>query len=294
MKVAFIGLGIMGRPMAHNLVRGGHALRVFSRRAESMAPLSARGAVACASPQEAARGAEVVISMVPDAADVEAIIFGPRGIVGSAAPGTIHIDMSTIAPAAARELAGRAKIHDIDMLDAPVSGGEAGAIDARLTIMVGGEVSAFERVQALLGCMGQTVTHVGRSGAGQVAKACNQIVTGMAIASIAEAFNFARARGVDPGAVRRVLMGGFAASRILENHGARMIARNFEPGFKSWMHLKDLCIVMDEAHRLKLALPGAAAATQLFSALVGSGLGQADSVAVVKVLERMSGAEETK
>ncbi len=285
MNVGFIGLGIMGRPMALNLMRGGHALRVWSRRAESITPLAAAGATACTSACEAAAGVEVVISMVADAPDVEEVAFAAAA---GASRGTIFCDMSTIAPTATRAIGERLAHQGMEMLDAPVSGGEPGAVAGTLSIMVGGKPDVVARVMPLFECMGKHITHVGPSGAGHVAKACNQIVTGMAVAAVAEAFNFARKSGADAARVREALLGGFAGSKILENHGGRMLERDFKPGFKSRMHLKDLRIVMDEAQRMGVALPGTAATAQVFSALVGSGLGEEDSVALIKLLERVS------
>ncbi len=289
MNIGFIGLGLMGRPMALNLIKGGFQVAVWARRAESMAPLLTAGARACTSAADVARCSDVVISMVADAPDVEQIALGPTGVAAGARPGLLFVDMSTIAPAAAQAISARLKENGITMLDAPVSGGEVGAIAGNLTIMVGGPEEAFDRVLPVLLAMGKSVTRVGDSGAGQVAKACNQIITGMGVAAVAEALNFARKSGVDGAKVREALLGGFAYSRILENHGQRMLDRNFKPGFKAWMHQKDLRIVMEEAHRLGLALPGAAATAQMFNAMVGSGLGEDDSVAMLKLLERMSG-----
>ncbi len=289
MDVGFIGLGLMGRPMALNLIKAGHRVHVWSRRRESMQPLLDAGAGDCASAAEVARRASITISMVADAPDVEQVTLGPDGVADGARAGHIHIDMSTIAPAAAQSIATRLAARGIVALDAPVSGGEPGAIAATLTIMVGGEAEAFERVQPLFEAMGKSITRIGEAGAGQVAKACNQIITGVGVASVAEALNFAAKSGVDGAKVREALLGGFAYSRILENHGQRMLARNFKPGFKAWMHQKDVRIVMDEAHRLGLALPTAAATMQLFNAMAGSGLGEDDSVALLKLLERMSG-----
>ena len=289
MDVGFIGLGLMGRPMALNLIKAGHRVHVWSRRRESMQPLLDAGAGDCASAAEVARRASITISMVADAPDVEQVTLGPDGVADGARAGHIHIDMSTIAPAAAQSIATRLVERGIIALDAPVSGGEPGAIAATLTIMVGGEAEAFERVQPLFEAMGKSITRIGEAGAGQVAKACNQIITGVGVASVAEALNFAAKSGVDGAKVREALLGGFAYSRILENHGQRMLARNFKPGFKAWMHQKDVRIVMDEAHRLGLALPTAAATMQLFNAMAGSGLGEDDSVALLKLLERMSG-----
>ena len=291
MKVGFIGLGLMGRPMALNLMKAGHKVHVWSRRRESMQPLLDAGAGECASAAELASRAEVVISMVADAPDVEHVALGPQGVAEGARPGLIFVDMSTIAPAAAQAIAAKLKARSIEMLDAPVSGGEIGAINATLTIMVGGDAAAFERVKPLFEALGKTVSLIGASGAGQVAKACNQILTGVGVAAVAEAMNFAKKSGVDAAKVREALLGGFAYSRVLENHGQRMLDRNFKPGFKAWMHQKDLRIVMEEAHRLGLALPTSAATAQMLNAMVGSGLGENDSIAMLKLLERMSGGE---
>lgn len=291
MEAGFIGLGLMGRPMALNLLRAGHAVHVWSRRPQSMQPLLDAGATACASAAEVARRAAVTISMVADAPDVEEVTLGKTGVAEGAATGHVHVDMSTIAPAAAQDIAQRLRARGVEMLDAPVSGGEGGAIAGSLTIMVGGCASAFERARPLFDAMGASVTHIGASGAGQVAKACNQILTGVGVASVAEAFDFARRSGVDVAAVREALLAGFAASRILEVHGKRMIARDFQPGFKAWMHFKDMRIVLGEAHRLGLALPAAAAAAQQFGAMVGAGLGEEDSVAMLKLLEGLRGEE---
>ena len=291
MEVGFIGLGLMGRPMALNLMKAGHRVHVWSRRRESMQPLLDAGAGDCASAADVAARAEVVISMVADAPDVEQVALGPQGVAEGARPGLIFVDMSTIAPAAAQAIAAKLKARGIAMLDAPVSGGEIGAINATLTIMVGGDEAAFERVKPLFEAMGKTVSLIGASGAGQVAKACNQILTGVGVAAVAEAMNFAKKSGVDAAKVREALLGGFAYSRVLENHGQRMLDRNFKPGFKAWMHQKDLRIVMEEAHRLGLSLPTSAATAQMLNAMVGSGLGENDSIAMLKLLERMSGGE---
>lgn len=289
MKIGFVGLGIMGRPMALNILKGGFDLTVWARRAESMAPLLEAGAKGAASPAEVAAACDIVVSMVSDVPDVEAVALGAGGVAEGAKPGLIYVDMSTIAPAAAQSIAARLAEKGVTMLDAPVSGGEVGAINAGLTIMVGGDEAAFEKAKAVLACMGKSVNLIGGSGAGQVTKACNQILTGVTVMAVAEAFNFARKSGVDAGKVREALLGGFAYSRILENHGQRMLDRNFKPGFKAWMHQKDMNIVVQEAHRLGLMLPTSAATAQLFNAMVGSGLGEEDSIAALKLLEGMSG-----
>ena len=291
MNVGFIGLGLMGRPLALHLEKAGHALHLWARRPESLAPFAGANAKTWPTPAEVAQQAEVVIVMVADAPDVEAVCLGEQGIAAGAAPGLIVVDMSTIAPDAARRIGLRLAERRIEFLDAPVSGGEVGAINATLTIMVGGKPEVFEKVRPLFEKMGKSATLIGGSGAGQVAKACNQILTGVGVMAVAEAFNFAQKSGVDPARVREALLGGFAYSKILENHGQRMLDRNFKPGFKAWMHQKDLRIVMEEAHRLGLMLPSAAATAQVFNAMVGSGLGESDSIAALQLLEKMSTPE---
>ena len=286
MKIGFIGLGIMGRPMALNLLKGGHEVTVWARRSVSMQPLLEAGAKAASGPAQAAVGNDLVISMVADAPDVEEVM---RAVAQGAAPGLVAVDMSTIAPAAAKRIGEMLAAAGVEFLDAPVSGGEVGAIAGNLSIMAGGSDAAFARALPAFQCMGKNIVHVGASGAGQVAKAANQIVTGMGVLAVAEAMAFAAKNGVDGGKVREALLGGFAYSRILENHGQRMLDRNFKPGFKSWMHEKDLNIVMQTAHELGLCLPGSAATAQMFNAMVGSGLGEEDSIAVLKLLETLSG-----
>lgn len=286
MKIGFIGLGIMGRPMALNLLKGGHQLTVWARREVSMAPLLEAGALGAKSPAEAGQGVDLVVSMVADAPDVAEVM---REVAKTAAPGLVAVDMSTISPAAARKIGQELAASGVDFIDAPVSGGEVGAIAGSLSIMVGGSEAGFARAKPAFECMGKNIVHVGESGAGQVTKAANQIMTGMGVLAVAEAFAFASKNGVDQGKVREALLGGFAYSKILENHGQRMLDRNFKPGFKSWMHEKDLNIVMQTAHELGLFLPGSAATAQMFNAMVGSGLGEEDSIAVLKLLEVLSG-----
>ena len=289
MKIGFLGLGIMGRPMALNLLKGGRDVVVWARRAESMAPLAEAGAKPATSPADAARQVDVVISMVADAPDVEQVMLGENGVAAGAQAGLVAVDMSTIAPSAAKDIAAKMLARGIPFVDAPVSGGEVGAIAGTLSIMAGGSVAAFAKAKPAFECMGKNIVHVGDSGAGQVAKACNQIVTGMGVMAVAEAMCFAKKAGADPAKVREALLGGFAYSKILENHGQRMLDRNFNPGFKAWMHQKDMNIVLQEAHRLGLMLPTSAASAQLFNAMVGSGLGEEDSVAALKLLEGLSG-----
>lgn len=290
MNVGFIGLGIMGRPLALHLARAGHTLHLWARRPAALEPFKSVDARAHISAAQVAQHADVVFTMVGDAPDVRDVVLGDNGIAQGARPGLIVVDMSTINPNAAREIGAELARRGIDFLDAPVSGGEIGAINASLTIMVGGKPEVFEKVKPLFEKMGKSITLIGDIGAGQVAKACNQILTGVTVAAVAEAFAFAAKSGVDTAKVREALLGGFAYSRILENHGQRMLERNFRPGFKAWMHQKDLRIVMEEAHRLGLMLPSAAATAQLFNAVVGSGMGEEDSIAVLKLLEKISTA----
>lgn len=291
MNIGFIGLGLMGRPMALHLASAGHQLHLWARRPASLEPFKDVGAKAHVSAAEVARQAEVVFTMVADAPDVREVALGPDGLAGGARKGLIIVDMSTINPNAAREIGAALAQRDIEFIDAPVSGGEVGAINATLTIMAGGKPEVFATVRPLFEKLGKSITLIGGIGAGQVAKACNQILTGVGVAAVAEAFNFAAKNGVDVAKVREALLGGFAYSRILENHGQRMLDRNFKPGFKAWMHQKDLRIVMEEAHRLGLMLPSAAATAQLFNAIVGSGMGEEDSISALKLLERLSTPE---
>ena len=291
MKVGFLGLGIMGRPMALNTLKAGHEVVVWARRADSMLPLAEAGARIATSPAEVARQVDVVISMVADAPDVEQVMLGENGVASGAQAGLVAVDMSTISPSAAKDIAAKMKARGIEFVDAPVSGGEVGAIAGTLSIMAGGTEAAFAKAKPAFECMGKNIVHIGDSGAGQVAKACNQIMTGMGVMAVAEALCFASKAGANPAKVREALLGGFAYSKILENHGQRMIDRNFKPGFKSWMHQKDLNIVMQSAHELGLMLPGSAMTAQMFNAMVGSGLGEEDSIAVLKLLENLSGQQ---
>ena len=289
MKLGFIGLGIMGRPMALNLRRAGHALWVYGRRAETMKPLAGAGATACASPQEVAANADVIFIIVSDTPDVEQVILGEQGVIHGARPGAVVVDMSTISPAATRVFAEKLVQRGVEMLDAPVSGGETGAVNATLSIMVGGKAKTFEKVKPLFECLGKNIVHVGDHGAGQVAKACNQIVVSMTIEGVSEALTFARRNGVDAAKVREALMGGSAGSKILEAHGKRILDNDFKPGFTVKLHQKDLRIVIEDAHKLGIGLPGTALVAQHLNALMGSGDGELDSAAIVKVVERMSG-----
>ncbi len=290
-NIGFIGPGIMGRPMALNLMKGGHKLWVYARRPEATRELVAAGATACATPAEVAQHTDVIFTIVSDTPDVESVIFGENGVAHQMRKGSVVVDMSTISPTATKVFAERLAKQGADMLDAPVSGGEAGAISGTLSIMVGGKQSVFERVKPLFELMGKNIVHVGDNGSGQVAKACNQIVVAVTIEAVAEALTFARKNGTDAAKVREALMGGFAGSKVMEVHGKRMLDNEFKPGFKVGLHQKDMRIVMETAHQLGLALPAAALVTQHLNALMGSGDTNLDSAAVVKVVARMSGVD---
>jgi 2-hydroxy-3-oxopropionate reductase len=289
-KVGFIGLGIMGRPMALNLARAEHRLFVHARRAESMDPLLAVGATACPSPAETARQVDIVFTMVADTPNVEEVILGAEGVLSGVHAGALVVDMSTISPAATREIASRLREEGAEMLDAPVSGGEAGAISGVLSIMVGGTEAAFRRVLPLFEVMGRNIVHVGENGAGQVCKACNQIVISQTMAGVAEAILLAKTWGVDPVKVRDALLGGSANSKVLEIHGQRMINADYEPGFRAGLHRKDLRIVLETAHDLGIALQGTELVSRYLDALVDSGLADLDSSALFRIVEDVGGA----
>jgi 2-hydroxy-3-oxopropionate reductase len=278
--LGYIGLGIMGRPMALNLLRAGYSVTVWARRPSALDPLLTAGAALADSPAAVAARSGIVFTNLSDTADVEEVVLGPLGIVHGAGPGSVVVDHSTISAIATRTLAGQLATRGIAFLDAPVSGGEQGAVDGSLSIMVGGTAEAFARVRPLLARVGRNIVHVGASGAGQIAKACNQVVIAQTIAAVGEAFILARAAGVDPGKVREALLGGFAQSRVLEAHGQRMLDGNYRPGFKARLHQKDMRIVAETAHTLGVALPGAALVGQYLNALIGGGSGELDSAAI--------------
>lgn len=285
MKAGFIGLGAMGRAMAANLLRAGHDVAVWARRAESMVPLVALGARAAASPADCARGADAVLCVVTAGPDVRQVALGADGVIEGASPGCVFIDHSTIPPSTARDIADALSRRGIDMLDAPVSGGERGAIDASLSIMAGGDAAVFERMRPLLSSVGRTLVHVGPNGAGQVAKACNQLLLCAFIEAAAEAARLASANGVDFGTVREAVMHGSAASRALDLFGGKMAARDFSAGVQARLHHKDMGIVLGEAASLGLAMPLSAAVWQQLNALMGQGGATRDTSALLTVLE---------
>jgi len=288
MKIGFVGVGIMGRPMAGHLQRAGHELLLVRHRSALPPELLAGGAVACDSIAALTERADVVILMLPDTPDVEKSLFDSDGVAQGFAPGKLVIDMSSIDPIATKRFA--TAIGDLggDYVDAPVSGGEVGAKNAALTIMAGGSEAAFARAKPLFDLMGKNVTRIGEAGSGQVAKVANQIIVALNIEAVAEALVFAAKAGADPAKVREALMGGFASSRILEVHAERMLKRTFDPGFRIELHQKDLGLALAGAKALGVALPNTANAQQLFSACVAQGEGRSDHSAMVKALELMA------
>jgi 2-hydroxy-3-oxopropionate reductase len=289
MQIGFIGLGIMGAPMAEHLIAGGHSLVVFGGR---RVPDSIRGkATVCRTIKEVAEKSEVIILMVPDTPDVEAVLFGADGVAAGLKPGKIVIDMSSISPIETKKFAARINELGCEYLDAPVSGGEVGAKAASLTIMVGGSEAAFEKVKPLFALMGKNITLVGGNGDGQTTKVANQIIVALTIEAVGEALLFASRAGADPAKVRAALMGGFAASRILEVHGERMIKRNFQPGFRIELHQKDLNLALSGARALHISLPNTATCQELFNSASAHGGAAWDHSGMVKVLENLAGHE---
>jgi len=287
-KIGFIGTGIMGRHMAGHLQKGGHELFLCQHRSPLPEDLLQGGATVCASRREVAERSDIVITMVPDTPDVAAVLFGDDGVRDGLSPGKLVIDMSSISPIETRSFAARITEAGCDYLDAPVSGGEVGAINAALTIMVGGTEAAFERARPLFELMGRNITLVGAAGAGQTCKVANQIVVALNIEAVAEALLFASKAGVDPARVREALMGGFAGSKILEVHGERMIKRTFDPGFRIELHQKDLNLALSGARALGLSLPNTATAQELFNACAGQGWSEMDHSAMARALELMA------
>lgn len=286
-QIGFIGLGIMGKPMARNLLKAGYPLVVYNRRRSPMEELAGEGASTAKSPREVAQQSEVVITCVSDSPDVEAIVLGNDGIIEGAKPGTLYIDMSTIAPATARKVYQALQARGIDALDAPISGGDIGAQQGTLSIMVGGDESAFQRALPILEVMGKNIVYIGPAGAGQVTKACNQIVVSLTLQAVAEALTFARKSGVDGAKVKEALLGGFAQSRILEVHGQRMLEGHFQPGFKLNLHRKDMNIVLQTGREIGLPLLGTAQVTNLMDALLAQGKGELDNSALIMVYEML-------
>ena len=290
MKIGFVGLGIMGTPMAANLLAGGHQVHAFDIRPVSDALLS-KGAVGAKSGRDAAENSDIVIVMVPDTPHVEAALFAKDGIAEGLTKGKTVVDMSSISPIATKGFAKKINELGCDYLDAPVSGGEVGAKNATLSIMVGGPQVAFDRVKPLFDLMGKNITLVGGNGDGQTAKVANQIIVALTIEAVAEALLFAAKAGADPAKVRQALMGGFASSKILEVHGERMVNRTFNPGFRIELHQKDLNLALSSARALGVSLPNTATAQELFNSCAAHGGSQWDHSAMVKALEMMANFE---
>ena len=289
--IGFIGLGLMGRPMAKNLLKAGYPVVVTSRSRGPVDDLVSAGARAAATPAEIARQATRIITMVPDSPDVELVLDGPDGVFSAMQPGTIVIDMSSIAPGVARRLAERARELGGTMLDAPVSGGDIGAINGTLSVMVGGDAAAFARVKPILDVMGnpERVVHIGEAGAGQLCKLCNQMVIGGTLAVVAEAFALARKAGVDPAKVREALLGGFAQSRVLEVHGERALKGTYTPGFKTHLYAKDMRNVVSTLAEHDSPAPVTAVVQQLVHATMAAGRGEEDNSVMAKTIFDMAG-----
>lgn len=284
-KIGLIGPGIMGQPMGMNLINAGYPLWVYSRTASRAQPLVDAGATWCDTPRAVAEQADIIISIVSDTPDVEAVLLNENGVLEGATAGKVVVDMSTISPIATRKIAEQLGEKGVEMLDAPVSGGDVGARNGTLSIMVGGKPDVFERVKPVFEVLGRNIVHVGDAGAGQVAKACNQILVAEHINAAGEALLLARACGVDPEKVRQALLGGFAYSKVLEVHGERMLTRNFQPGFKARLHQKDMHIVLDTMAEKGLNLPTAKAVTEALDQAVANSDSELDSTVLVKILE---------
>jgi 2-hydroxy-3-oxopropionate reductase len=287
-EIGFIGLGIMGKPMASHLLKAGHKLLVYDVNLSSIKELTSKGAVACNHCKEVAQKSEIIFIMVPDTPDVEMVLFGKDGVAEGLKPGSIVVDMSSISPIATKEFAKRLAAMGVKMLDAPVSGGQVGAENATLSIMVGGDPEVFDQIKPYFELMGKNIVHIGGNGDGQTCKVANQIVVALTIEAVAEALLFAAKAGADPSKVRAALLGGFAQSRILELHGERMIKRTFNPGFRIRLHQKDLNLALEAARKMGLSLPNTSIAQELFNAVAAEGGADLDHSAMVLALEKLA------
>ena len=287
-ELGFIGLGIMGKPMASHLVKAGHTVHVCDLVEESVKHLCSLGGKACSCCREIAQKSDIIFIMVPDTPDVEAALFGAEGVAEGLKPGSIVVDMSSISPIATKEFAKRLAGMGVKMLDAPVSGGQVGAENATLSIMVGGPLDVFNQIKPYFELMGKNIVHIGDHGDGQTCKVANQIVVALTIEAVAEALLFASKAGADPAKVRAALLGGFAQSRILELHGERMIKHNFNPGFRIRLHQKDLNLALESARSMGLSLPNTALAQELFNAVAAQGGSDLDHSAMVLALEKLA------
>lgn len=287
-RIGFIGLGIMGKPMARNLINAGFTLCVHNRSRGSVDELVGEGAAPASSPRAVAENSDIVITMLPDTPDVESAVSGQNGILAGAHEGLLVVDMSTISPVATRRLASELGNRNVRMLDAPVSGGDKGAIAGTLSIMAGGDASDFERVRPVFESLGKTIVHCGEIGSGQIVKACNQIVVALVIEAVSEALVLGSKAGVQPAVILEVLGGGLAQNRVMELRGPTMVQHNFQPGFKARLHRKDLNIIMQTAREYGVALPVSAIVDQMFTNLIENGKGDLDHSALLTVVEEMS------
>ncbi len=287
-NLGFTGLGIMGKPMAGHLLAAGHTVHVYDVVSKAVKEMASKGAVACGSNKEVAQKSDIVFIMVPDTPDVEAVLFGKNGVAEGVRAGSIVVDMSSISPIATKGFAKKLDVLGVRMLDAPVSGGQVGAENATLSIMVGGQPELFEQIKPFFEIMGKNITHIGDNGAGQTCKVANQIVVALTIEAIGEALLFASKAGADPAKVREALLGGFAQSRILDLHGKRMIERTFQPGFRIRHQQKDLNNALQGARSLGLSLPGASIAQELYNAVAAQGGSDLDHSALVLALETLA------
>jgi 2-hydroxy-3-oxopropionate reductase len=290
LKLGFVGLGIMGAPMAGHLVNAGHEVFI-NTRSKVPQDLASSSAIQCGSPSEVAEKADIILMMLPDTPDVEKVLFGDKGIAAGLSKGKVVVDMSSISPIATKEFAKKINALGCDYLDSPVSGGEVGAKNATLSIMVGGDEAVFNKVKPVFDLMGKNINLVGGNGDGQTAKVANQIIVALNIEAVAEALLFASKAGADPAKVRQALMGGFASSKILEVHGERMVKRTFDPGFRIELHQKDLNLALNSARALGVALPNTATAQELFNSCSAHGGKAWDHSAMVKALEKLANFE---
>ena len=290
-QIGFIGLGIMGRPMARNLLKAGYPLVVHNRSREPVQELVAAGAEEAFTPQEIAQRSQVIITMLPDSPDVELVALGPDGLIAGASEGDIYVDMSTIAPRIAVKVAAAMAEKGVRCLDAPVSGGDVGAINATLSIMVGGDAETFHEVRPIFEALGKTIILCGPNGAGQTVKACNQIQVALNIVGMAEALVLGAKAGVDPAIIVQVLSGGYAQSRVMDARGARVIRGDFQPGFRSRFHFKDLNIIMQTGNDYRVPLPVTSLVHELFAAMQAAGRGDLDHTGVITVLEDLAAVQ---
>ncbi|MDZ7374636.1 MAG: 2-hydroxy-3-oxopropionate reductase [candidate division KSB1 bacterium] len=291
-RLGFIGLGVMGGPMARNLLRAGYQMTVYDLRPEAMQPLVGEGATPARSSRQVAEQSDVVITVLPDSPDVELAVLGRDGVRDGIREGALFIDMSTISPATALLVHERLAERGVQVLDAPVSGGEIGAKEGTLSIMVGGDEQAFERALPILRVLGKRIVRIGGPGAGQIAKICNQILVGVTLVGVAEALTLARKAGVDVAKVREALLGGFAQSRVLEVHGQRLLDRRFEPGFRVRLHRKDLALAQEAGRLHQVPLFATSLVAEMMDALLARGKGELDHAALALLMEELAGLGE--